>query len=190
MRIDCGQVHLRCIMCFKTYSFWMIHKENNNDGGELTVDFPASIHYSVVNWVIDVISNVFPTYSRTHEEYTRYHILNRESWTSYGVFTVEWYRSKEVSDSFARPLFYLLLDQRLNHLPLMENPLVNTISVCIYIFIVKFAGPKFMENRKPFEFRGVLFVYNVGLVLLSAWMFYEVPFQMIMPPLQFVAWII
>ena len=72
----------------------------------------------------------------------------------------------------------------------MENPLVNTISVCIYIFIVKYAGPKFMENRKPFEFRGVLFVYNVGLVLLSAWMFYEVPFQMIMPPLQFVAWII
>ena len=58
----------------------------------------------------------------------------------------------------------------------MENPLVNTVSVAIYLFIVKYAGPKFMENRKPFEFRRLLFVYNIGLVLLSAWMFYEVPF--------------
>jgi len=64
-------------------------------------------------------------------------------------------------------------DPRLNHLPLMDNPMVNTISVCIYLFIVKYAGPKFMENRKPFEFRRILFVYNIGLVVLSAWMFYE-----------------
>jgi len=77
---------------------------------------------------------------------------------------------------FYRQMVPVKGDPRLDHLPLMEDPIVNTVSVCIYLFIVKYAGPKFMENRKPFEFRRILFVYNIGLVVLSAWMFYEVPY--------------
>lgn len=55
----------------------------------------------------------------------------------------------------------------------MDNPTVNTISVLTYLFIVKYAGPRFMRDRKPFDFPRLLFVYNMALVLLSAWMVYE-----------------
>uniref|UniRef100_A0A1A9WPN5 Elongation of very long chain fatty acids protein n=1 Tax=Glossina brevipalpis TaxID=37001 RepID=A0A1A9WPN5_9MUSC len=34
-------------------------------------------------------------------------------------------------------------------------------------------GPKLMENRKPFQLRTVLVVYNFVQVLFSAWLFYE-----------------
>ena len=62
------------------------------------------------------------------------------------------------------------------HLPLMENPILNTISVLLYLYIVKIAGPAFMKDRKPYEFRRILFIYNMVLVALSGWMFYEVRF--------------
>ena len=58
----------------------------------------------------------------------------------------------------------------------MENPILNTISVLFYLYIVKIAGPAFMKDRKPYEFRRILFVYNMVLVGLSGWMFYEVRF--------------
>ena len=56
----------------------------------------------------------------------------------------------------------------------MSNPTWNTISVLVYLYIVFYGGPEFMKNRKPFEFRKILFVYNMALVLLSGYMFYEV----------------
>ena len=49
----------------------------------------------------------------------------------------------------------------------MENPILNTISVLFYLYIVKIAGPAFMKDRKPYEFRRILFVYNMVLVALS-----------------------
>ncbi|KAF4525557.1 hypothetical protein B566_EDAN015114 [Ephemera danica] len=46
--------------------------------------------------------------------------------------------------------------------------------VCLtYVFIVKVAGPKFMENRKPFELKQVLIWYNAFQVAFSTWLFYE-----------------
>ena len=54
--------------------------------------------------------------------------------------------------------------------------MLNTISVLLYLYIVKIAGPAFMKDRKPYEFRRILFVYNMVLVALSGWMFYEVRF--------------
>lgn len=64
-------------------------------------------------------------------------------------------------------------DPRVAHLPLMENPILNTISVLLYLYIVKIAGPAFMKDRKPYEFKRILFMYNMVLVALSGWMFYE-----------------
>lgn len=64
-------------------------------------------------------------------------------------------------------------DPRVAHLPLMSNPTWNTISVLIYLYIVFYGGPAFMKNRKAFEFRNLLFVYNMALVALSGYMFYE-----------------
>ena len=59
----------------------------------------------------------------------------------------------------------------------MDNPILNTISVLLYLYIVKIAGPAFMKDRKPYEFRKTLFCYNMLLVGLSGWMFYEVSFE-------------
>jgi GNS1/SUR4 family len=56
----------------------------------------------------------------------------------------------------------------------MSSPL-PTLSICLsYVYIVKVLGPKFMENRKPFELRRVLIAYNAFQVLFSTWLFYEV----------------
>ena len=65
-------------------------------------------------------------------------------------------------------------DPRVADLPLMDSPIVNTLSVGLYLFIVKIAGPAFMKDRKAFEFPLLLFWYNIILVALSGWMFYEV----------------
>lgn len=35
-------------------------------------------------------------------------------------------------------------------------------------------GPKFMENRKPFELKQVLIWYNLFQVIFSCWLFHEV----------------
>lgn len=34
-------------------------------------------------------------------------------------------------------------------------------------------GPKLMENRKPFEIRKLLIVYNFLQVIFNGWLFYE-----------------
>jgi len=64
-------------------------------------------------------------------------------------------------------------DPRVASYPLMDNPIWNTVSVLLYLYIVYYGGPAFMKDRKPFEFRKFLFVYNMALVVLSGWMFYE-----------------
>ena len=69
------------------------------------------------------------------------------------------------------------LDPRVADYPLMDNPVWNTVSVLLYLYIVYYGGPAFMKDRKPFEFRKFLFVYNMALVVLSGWMFYEVSYR-------------
>uniref|UniRef100_A0A182TUC0 Elongation of very long chain fatty acids protein n=1 Tax=Anopheles melas TaxID=34690 RepID=A0A182TUC0_9DIPT len=38
---------------------------------------------------------------------------------------------------------------------------------------VKVLGPRLMENRKPFQLKNTLIVYNFVQVVFSAWLFYE-----------------
>ncbi|XP_029211094.2 elongation of very long chain fatty acids protein 4-like isoform X1 [Acropora millepora] len=56
--------------------------------------------------------------------------------------------------------------------PLVASPWPTVSFVAAYLFIVK-VGPKIMEKRKAYDLREVLIVYNFALVLLSAWMAYE-----------------
>jgi len=56
----------------------------------------------------------------------------------------------------------------------MSSPF-PTLFICLsYIYVVKVAGPKIMENRKPFQLKNILIVYNLFQVIFSAWLFYEV----------------
>ncbi|KAF4533125.1 hypothetical protein B566_EDAN007936 [Ephemera danica] len=65
-------------------------------------------------------------------------------------------------------------DPRVQGWLLMSSPL-PTLAICLgYVYLVKVIGPKFMENRKPFELRKVLIWYNAFQVVFSAWLFYEV----------------
>ncbi|EDO27351.1 predicted protein [Nematostella vectensis] len=63
-------------------------------------------------------------------------------------------------------------DPRLHEWPLIATPWPCLSLMAMYLFIVK-VGPKLMENRKAWDLRGVLVVYNFALVLLSAYMVYE-----------------
>ncbi|KAK9738442.1 GNS1/SUR4 family [Popillia japonica] len=53
----------------------------------------------------------------------------------------------------------------------MSSPFY-TLGICIsYVIIVKYIGPKFMENRKPLQLKNVLIVYNFLQVIFSTWLF-------------------
>lgn len=55
----------------------------------------------------------------------------------------------------------------------MKSPWL-TLSICLgYIFVVKYAGPKFMANRKAFELRELMIVYNMLMVVVSFVLFYK-----------------
>lgn len=56
----------------------------------------------------------------------------------------------------------------------MSSPLPQTIIIAAYIYFVTSLGPRIMENRKGFDLKGVLIVYNFAVVALSLYMCYEV----------------
>ncbi|XP_026472004.1 elongation of very long chain fatty acids protein AAEL008004-like [Ctenocephalides felis] len=65
-------------------------------------------------------------------------------------------------------------DQRVNGWPMMSSPF-PTLFICLsYAYFVKVIGPKLMENRKPFQLKYTLIVYNLFQVIFSCWLFYEV----------------
>lgn len=64
-------------------------------------------------------------------------------------------------------------DPRVKGWLLLENYTPTFIFSVLYLLIV-WLGPKYMRNKQPFSCRGILVVYNLGLTLLSLYMFYEV----------------
>ncbi|XP_014210495.1 elongation of very long chain fatty acids protein AAEL008004 [Copidosoma floridanum] len=65
-------------------------------------------------------------------------------------------------------------DKRTTDWLLMSSPF-PTLFICLsYVYGVKVLGPRLMENRKPFQFKNVLIVYNSLQVLFSAWLFHEI----------------
>ncbi|XP_012154336.1 very long chain fatty acid elongase AAEL008004 isoform X2 [Megachile rotundata] len=64
-------------------------------------------------------------------------------------------------------------DQRTTNWFLMSSPF-PTLFICLtYVYVVKVLGPKLMENRKPFQLKNALIVYNLFQMVFSAWLFYE-----------------
>ena len=55
----------------------------------------------------------------------------------------------------------------------MSSPYPTFVLTALYLLIVYF-GPKVMEKQEPFSLKNVIIVYNFFLVLLSAYMLYEV----------------
>jgi len=64
-------------------------------------------------------------------------------------------------------------DPRVVDYPMMSSIWPSFILTVAYFFIVKYAGPKFMENRKPYEIKEIMLAYNFGMVILSGYIMYE-----------------
>lgn len=56
----------------------------------------------------------------------------------------------------------------------MSSPLPQIVIIGAYIYFVTSLGPRLMENRKAFDLKGLLVVYNFSVVALSVYMCYEV----------------
>lgn len=52
------------------------------------------------------------------------------------------------------------------------GPLFTIIG--IYLYFCLYAGPKFMRDRKPFELKSTLLIYNAAQIFLSLVLCYEV----------------
>lgn len=71
-------------------------------------------------------------------------------------------------------LIFCISDPRVNGWPMLSSPF-PTLFICLfYGYFAKTLGPRLMENRKPFQLRKVLIVYNAIQTMFSAWIFYEV----------------
>ncbi|XP_078531256.1 very long chain fatty acid elongase 7 [Lissotriton helveticus] len=64
-------------------------------------------------------------------------------------------------------------DPRVEDWLFMSSPIPQTIIVAFYIYFVTSLGPKLMENRKPFELKQIMMIYNFSMVLFSSYMCYE-----------------
>ncbi|KAM4709823.1 very long chain fatty acid elongase 7 [Discoglossus pictus] len=64
-------------------------------------------------------------------------------------------------------------DPRVENWPLMASPIPQTIIIGAYIYFVTSLGPKLMENRKPFDLKKTMALYNLLMVVFSLYMCYE-----------------
>ncbi|XP_077284768.1 very long chain fatty acid elongase AAEL008004-like [Arctopsyche grandis] len=64
-------------------------------------------------------------------------------------------------------------DPRVASWSMMNSPFPTMIICLSYAYFAKILGPKVMEDRKPFQLKNVLIVYNFLQVLFSSWLFYE-----------------
>uniref|UniRef100_A0A9J8A5R8 Elongation of very long chain fatty acids protein n=1 Tax=Cyprinus carpio carpio TaxID=630221 RepID=A0A9J8A5R8_CYPCA len=63
-------------------------------------------------------------------------------------------------------------DPRVRGWLLLDNYIPTFAFTVMYLLIV-WMGPKYMKNRQPYSCRALLVPYNLGLTLLSFYMFYE-----------------
>lgn len=64
-------------------------------------------------------------------------------------------------------------DPRVADYFMMSSPWATLIVCVLYVIAVQWALPRFMQHRKPLEFRSVIVTYNFAMVLLSGYIFME-----------------
>ncbi|XP_058507395.1 elongation of very long chain fatty acids protein 5 [Solea solea] len=63
-------------------------------------------------------------------------------------------------------------DQRVRGWLLLDD-YPPTFALTVMYLLIVWMGPKYMQHRQPYSCRGLLVLYNLGLTLLSFYMFYE-----------------
>ncbi|XP_039261181.2 very long chain fatty acid elongase 7-like [Styela clava] len=66
-----------------------------------------------------------------------------------------------------------LADPRALKYPLMNSVVPNMVSTIIYLWVVLYAGPKYMKKRQPLQLRPVIALYNLCMVIFALFLFYE-----------------
>ncbi|KAI1883265.1 hypothetical protein AGOR_G00243430 [Albula goreensis] len=82
---------------------------------------------------------------------------------------------REVADNIMKFYDYLLrrTDPRVRDYPLMQSPILMTAILLGYIFVMLYVGPRYMANRKPFQLKEAMIVYNFSMVAFNAYIVYE-----------------
>ena len=65
-------------------------------------------------------------------------------------------------------------DPRLEGYPMMSSPWPTVFITMAYVYTVQVGLPRFMADRKPYNVRQIMLVYNFVNVLLSGYIFIEV----------------
>ena len=66
-----------------------------------------------------------------------------------------------------------LRDSRVENWPLMHSIVPTLVLSGSYLMICLFIGPIFMKNRKPYECKQLIQVYNLFQIIISAFLCYE-----------------
>ncbi|XP_050098185.1 elongation of very long chain fatty acids protein 1-like [Anopheles aquasalis] len=53
------------------------------------------------------------------------------------------------------------VEEHIDAYPLMASPVPSSIVIAIYLYFVYKYGPRYMENRKPFNLRWIIAAYNI-----------------------------
>ncbi|KAB5535949.1 hypothetical protein PHYPO_G00123750 [Pangasianodon hypophthalmus] len=82
---------------------------------------------------------------------------------------------QEVFSNIMRFYDYLLkrTDARVRDYPLMQSPIQMTLILLSYVFLVLYVGPRYMANRKPYNLKTPMVIYNFCMVFFNAYIVYE-----------------
>lgn len=56
----------------------------------------------------------------------------------------------------------------------MQSPVQMTLILLSYVFLVLYVGPRYMANRKPYDLKAPMIIYNFCMVFFNAYIVYEV----------------
>ena len=57
---------------------------------------------------------------------------------------------------------------------LVGSPLYPLGLITLYLYVVKFAGPRYMKNRPAYQLTGIISAYNITQIFLNAFLFIKV----------------
>lgn len=63
-------------------------------------------------------------------------------------------------------------DPRTNEWPMVQGITTTLACASVYLYVVLYLGPKFMENRKPFHLLPIIKVYNLVQLVACILIFY------------------
>lgn len=67
---------------------------------------------------------------------------------------------------------YNITDRRALEVPL-TSPASLVLMIAGYLYFIR-AGTRMMQNRKPFQLRGLIMIYNIVQVVLNFWLLSDV----------------